>query len=161
MPTVEIPASRFAEFIRERLQRDTDLVRKVALETALRGEAAAVAQTNKVGAVDMGHFKNAWSHRRIPKGAELGNSAPYADVIEHGRRPGRPGPPLAPIEEWVERKLVPNGLVEAKDAKSVAYAIRRSIHIKGTKPRLILTGLMPKLREWFLLEAVRRLRAQG
>ena len=55
----------------------------------------------------------------------------YGAVMELGRKPGAPGPPLAPIKEWVRRKL---GL-QGKELDSAAFLIRRKIHVKGIEPR--------------------------
>lgn len=101
----EIAAKDFAAWLSKRLAEDTEIVRKSALEALVRGEAQAVRRTTEVGAVDQGQFRLAWNARARPDGAELRNDAPYAAVIERGRRPGRPGPPLAPIFAWVNRKL--------------------------------------------------------
>ncbi len=161
MPEVTIDIRRLPNELRRRLKHDTALLRQAALEAAIRGQAEAVERTNEAGLVDTGHFKNAWHAAPLPKGAELRNDAPYASVIEHGRRPGRPGPPIDPIREWVQRKLVKNGVVEPKKAERVAQAIRQAIHKRGTPPRLILGGIVPDLRRWFREEALRRLERGG
>lgn len=98
-------ASAFGAWLSKRLAEDTEIVRKSALDAVTRGEAHAVRRTTEVGAVDQGQFRQAWTTRARSDGAELRNDAPYAAVIERGRRPGRPGPPLAPIFAWVNRKL--------------------------------------------------------
>lgn len=103
MPVID--AKDFARWLQARIAADTEIVRLSALEACARGEAIAVKRTNEVGAVDQGQFRLAWNHRARKDGAELRNDAPYAAVIERGRRPGRPGPPLAPIFAWVNRKL--------------------------------------------------------
>lgn len=157
----EIAAKDFAAWLSKRLAEDTEVVRKSALEALVRGEAQAVRRTTEVGAVDQGQFRLAWNARSRPDGAELRNDAPYAAVIERGRRPGRPGPPLAPILAWVNRKLVANGQVDAKAAYAVAMGIKRAIHIRGTKPRWILRDTMRQSKIWFQREAVRRLRAKA
>jgi len=144
--------------LRRQLERDRDLVARVALETAQRGLAKAIAETDRQGLVDRGTFKLSWKAERVPGGAELRNDAPYAAVIEYGRRPGRPGPPLAPILAWVHRKLVANGQVQEKDAEEAARDIRDKIHFAGSPPHHILTDLVPDLRRWFKTEALRRLK---
>lgn len=160
MPTIVIKAEEFADLLELRLRNDRELLRLVALEVATRGEAEAVIRTNKAGLVDERTFKDGWSSRRTKDGAELGNEVPYASVIEYGRRPGRPGPPLEPIREWVVRKLVGNGNVKLEDADNAAFLIRRAIHQRGTPPRHILLGMMPDLKRWFRQEALRRLRGR-
>lgn len=124
----------------------------LTMEIVLEAEYRAIQGTNDRGAVHLGAFKLGWHHRKIPGGAELYNDVPYAGVIEYGRRPGRPGPPFAPILEWVTRKLVPNGKIVPKEgetmeqaARSAAFAMRRTIHEKGTKPRHILRDVNAEL----------------
>lgn len=84
-----------------------------------------------------GHLRNGIHFDALPGnvlGARVTVSAiaqPYAAVMELGRRPGKPGPPLAPIKEWVRRKL---GL-QGKELDSAAFLIRRKIHVKGIEPR--------------------------
>ena len=102
---IEIRARDFARAIEQRLRADTEIVRAAALDTVLWGQRRVVARTNAEDLVDLGAYKLGWSTRRIRDGAELGNSVPYAPVLEYGRRPNRPGPPLQPIIEWVHRKL--------------------------------------------------------
>lgn len=152
-----VPASGFAAAVVQDIAADRRLFLDAALEAALRGVRAAVRRTNEEGLVHMGLFKASWKGERIPDGAEIRNDAPYAAVLEHGRRPGRPGPPLAPILEWVQRKLVANGDVTPEDAEHVAVLIRNSIHRKGSPAHLILTGLRPDLERWFVQEIRRAL----
>ncbi|MCI0347588.1 MAG: hypothetical protein L0221_19475 [Chloroflexi bacterium] len=153
-----IPASQLLPHLVEQLRRDTDLVRLVALESTLFGEAHAVALTNKENLVDRGFFKLSWKHGSTKLGAELRNDAPYGPVIEHGRRPGRPGPPLEPIQAWVNRKLVANGHVKAEEADEAARAIRDAIHFRGTKPRKVLQRTYAVMKKHFKSEAIARLR---
>lgn len=135
----------------QRLRADTEIARRAALEAAQRTVADAVRLTNEAGAVDQGLYKLSWTAAAVPGGAEVGNSAPYAAVIEYGRRPGRPGPPLAPILGWVQRKLG----VKGAEAYPVAVAIQRRIHDRGTKPRRILLRSLAPLRAYFAV-ALRR-----
>lgn len=157
MPAKRVTADEWEDEIRKRLALDRRRLRAAALEACAQGEAAAVAKTHELGLVDQEHFIQGWGHRRIRGGAELGNNTPHAPVLEHGRRPGRPGPPLAPILAWVRRKLVANGEVEEADAEHVARLIRWEIHHRGTKPHKILGGMQGDLKRWFIEEAKRRL----
>jgi len=152
----EVPASGFASAVASDIAADRRLLLDAAHETAIRAARAAVRKTNDEGLVHMGLFKASWKADRRPDGAEIRNDAPYAGVIEHGRRPGRPGPPLAPILEWVQRKLVANGEVKPEDAEDVARAIREKIHRKGSPAHLILASMEPQIERWFM-EEVRRL----
>ena len=51
----------------------------------------------------------------------------YAVVQELGRRPRKPGPPLAPILRWVQRKFKLRG----REAQQRAFLVRRKLHQKG------------------------------
>jgi hypothetical protein len=155
MGEVHIKAKDLSRMLKRRLHQDQQALERVALEVVIRAETAAVTSTNDKGLVDRFTFKNSWEHRQIKGGAELGNTAPYADVIEYGRRPNRPGPPLAPILAWVERKLVANGEVAPDEAKHVAILIRQHIHTHGTKPKGVLRGVFAQMKGWFR-EAARR-----
>jgi hypothetical protein len=154
---VIVTADQFPAEIRRRLAADTERLRLVALEVAQQSIADAVRETNAAGAVDQGFYKLSWSARAHPRGAELINTAPYAAVLEYGRRPGRPGPPLAPILAWVKRKLVGNGSVKPEDAYGVALAIRQRIHDRGTRPRRILQKVVLRMGPRLRLAARREL----
>lgn len=161
-----IRANRFSDELVRRLKADTNVLRAAALDTAERAEAEAVRDTDATGLVDLGQFKLSWVHTRVLDGAQIGNTSPHSAALEHGRRPGRPGPPFAPIREWVARKLVPNGVILSPtggapteaDIDQAAWAIRNAIHTRGSRPHLILKGLEPRIRRWFRQEALRRLR---
>lgn len=57
----------------------------------------------------------------------VGSPLNYALPVELGTKPHFP--PLEPLRDWVERKLG----IDAKDSKSVAFAIARKIAKRGTK----------------------------
>jgi hypothetical protein len=160
MAEIVLTAAQFRDLLTRDIEADTILLRRAALDACIRAEARAVELTNEEGLVDQGLFKNSWKASAISTGAELANDAPYAAVIEHGRRPGRPGPPLAPIRAWVHRKLVMTGEIPPEDEDSVAFAIRQKIHVKGTRPRFILQTVFDEATRTFVRDAVRRLRAR-
>ena len=157
MGVVQVKAKDLSRILRKRLRQDIRLLERAALDTAKRGETNAVLLTDQHDAVDRDTFKNSWDTDRISGGAELRNDAPYAGIIEYGRRPGRPGPPLQPILDWVNRKLVPNGVVEPDEAEEAAKRIRDHIHIHGTKPRGILRETFEEMKIWFRQAARREL----
>jgi len=89
-------------------------------------------------------------------------TAPHSIVMEEGRRPGAPMPPLEPIRRWVELKVRRGDLFVQGDAysttthrrrrsgrnresqiKGLAYVIARSIGRKGIRGR----GFMRKASE--------------
>lgn len=126
MPGVIITtAGQFSTAIRQRLKTDTALVAAAALDACLQGVRDVVRTTNKVGAVDLGLFKNAWEASPEPRGAVLENTAPYAGIIEYGRRPNRPGPPLQPIIEWTGRKLRGDVRAQYRAARALALGLAR------------------------------------
>lgn len=54
----------------------------------------------------------------------------YASYVEHGRKPGKMPPPDI-LEAWAYKKF----RLSHKDARSMAWAMARSISKKGTKAR--------------------------
>jgi hypothetical protein len=142
--------------LKEATRHIREQVEAAALDTVSYGAQHAVALTNDKGLVDTGYYKEHWQFAPIPGGGELRNDAPYAAPIEYGRRPGRPGPPLAPILEWVERKLVGNGDVDPGDALDVALRIRSKIHKHGTPPKHVMLETFQEMREYFIAEVRRR-----
>lgn len=94
------------------------------------------------GAVNTGNFKRSWRWGKLPDGASVYNMAPYAGVVEYGRRPGATMPPTRPIAQWIQRKLGKS----AKEAQGMAFAVARSIAQRGLIGRKILTNYIPKLR---------------
>jgi hypothetical protein len=158
MAELTLTPAQFREELKAIFLADLAVLQLAALEAAQRAEARAVALTDEKNAVVDGHFKNSWKSAPLPNGAELRNDCPYAGIIEHGRRPGRPGPPLEPIREWVHKKLVMTGEIPAKEEESAAFAIRESIHRKGTRPRLILATVWKEVEKDFMRAALQRLR---
>lgn len=156
MPQEIIRAEEWLGKIKGRLEEHKEAIEKAAYETALQGCEHAVVLTTKQDLLNYGHYRLGWSYRKTASGWAFGNSVPYASVIEYGRRPMRPGPPIEPILEWVKRKLVAKGEVPPKEAKSVAFLIRRKIHVKGSKPRHILRTVTKQMRRFFVKEIKRR-----
>ena len=64
----------------------------------------------------------------MPVKAVVGTPLKYGEVIEHGRRPGKAMPPVEPIAKWARSIL---GITDAKEARSVGFAIARKIAVKG------------------------------
>ena len=67
---------------------------------AVQEEISALARAP----VDRGTYRRSFHFDDIPLGATAYNFAPYAVVIEDGRRPGQRMPPIDVIFEWVKRK---------------------------------------------------------
>lgn len=64
----------------------------------------------------------------IPMKAQVGTPLEYGEVIEYGRRPGKAMPPVEPIAKWARSIL---GITDAKEARSVGFAIARKIAVEG------------------------------
>ena len=105
------------------------------------------------GAVNTGHYKRAWKWEMEPDGARVHNVAPYASVIEEGRRAGSRFPPTTAIKEWAQRRL---GLSE-KEAKAAAYPIARAIARRGLVGRKVLGKALPKIEEDFIQGVLKEL----
>lgn len=156
--TIRITPAQLGPELRKLMRRHKKIAVDAAYDAALLGTVLAVGETDKQSLVDLSQYKQSWEAKRLPGiGAEWGNTAPYSSVIEYGRRPGRAGPPLKPIKDWVKRKLVANGSVDAKEADSVAAAIRWKIHHHGSKPRFVLKSTVPKVREHYIKTVQRKL----
>lgn len=156
MPSVKVDARNLGNALREHARGMDAAVRAAAVDTCHRGVAAAVQMADGDGLVDQGAYKRGFRVANNIKGPELRNDTPYAAVLEHGRRPNRPGPPVAPIREWVARKL---GLSGA-ELERVAWAIRTAIHKRGTRPHKIMFRTQLLMRVWFRAAVEARLRAK-
>ena len=93
------------------------------------------------GAVNTGRFLGAWRSHAIAGGAEVRNDAPYAAIIEGGRRAGAAMPPRHVMVAWAQRRL---GL-SVKEAKRIAFVLARAIARRGLKPRKILENAIPEI----------------
>lgn len=103
--TIRVGLDQWGVELRKRLRADVQLAELAARNVAAAGVGIAVQITQNDGVVDRGQYVGAWRSRGIRGGAELRNDSPHAAVIEYGRRPGAPGPPIGPILAWVRRKI--------------------------------------------------------
>ena len=78
----------------------------------------------------------------------LGNTAPYAVLIEHGARPFMP--PLSPLIAWASRQLqLPK---DHPEVKQFAWAVAKKIEREGLEPRNVLKNgiediLIPNIKK--------------
>jgi hypothetical protein len=106
-------------------------------------------------AFDRGGYTRAWKASVEGRSLTIYNQAPYAAVIEHGRRPGGRMPPVKALVPWVRRKL---GVGDA-EAQSVAFLVARKIARDGTPGKQILSRAEDALVELVraeVIDAVRR-----
>ena len=160
MPTIELTPQQLSAALRAHLEADLRRLTPISFDVCHRGLAHAVGLTNAKKLVDRGMYKMGFRVAPVPPPApgapvtgSLRNDTPYANVIEWGRRPMRPGPPLEPILGWVRRKL---GL-DGPEADRAAFAIRRAIHRRGLPPHHIMRQTRDLMTQWFRLEVERSL----
>lgn len=126
-----------ARWIEQQVAEDFELLRThVGAEVAQRTLAFVGEASTKV-ARDMGEYAMGWQVTSDDEGRswDVLNPVPYSGVIEMGRRPMRPGPPLQPIYDYVRRK---HPELDASETMAMARAVREQVHIQGTPPRRIL-----------------------
>ena len=85
--------------------------------------------------VDTGLYASAWSVKKVSKNEiQFGNTAPYAEIIEHGAKPHKV--PLQPLIEWSARQLqVP---ADDPEARRMGFAVMKKIETEGIEPKYIL-----------------------
>lgn len=115
-------------------------------------EAPAASANGKPGAFDRGRYKSGWKVEVTNNQARFYNDKPYADVIEEGRRAGRPPPPPDQLVPWVKRKLkVKNQKMAQRVARAVAFVIGK----RGLKGRHVLASAEKRI-ERALAEDIER-----
>lgn len=89
--------------------------------------AGHVATAQPRPPVDRGTYRRSTHVEDLQNGVVMFNRAPYAGVLEEGRRPGR-APPVRALEGWILRKGITN---DRKEAKAMAFAIARKMAKQG------------------------------
>lgn len=97
--------------------------------------------------VDRGGYRRSVKVMKLPNGARAHSTAPYAAIIEWGRRPGARMPPVRLIAAWLARKGFVKGVGSKRFATesqhrrllSVAFVVARAIARRGLPARLIFT----------------------
>lgn len=125
--------------------------RRGLLSAAHRLRERAIRQSRAAGAMDTGRYVQSWKAMPTENGAVTYNDAPYAGIIEFGRRAGARQPPVSALIPWIRRKL----RLSPKEAASAAFAIAREIGRKGIKGRMIMQKTA-ELARTYALEEVRR-----
>ena len=77
----------------------------------------------KLVPVDTGLYASSWSVEKDEDNIFFGNTAPYAQHIEHGARPF--SPPIRPLLEWASRKL--QKPETHPEVKSLAWGVNEEV----------------------------------
>ena len=122
-------------FMRRAGDKWQTIAKAIAVEAVKYGKVKMIAEMKGEELVNTGYM---WKHIATPVGLEGDKvegwvipEAPYAPVMDEGRRPNGPMPPSGPLALWAQRKLG----VSKDDSKGVGYAIALSIKRKGIKGR--------------------------
>ncbi len=153
---VKVSAKQWGNYLRQLGARMVPAARRGALAAAYRAVAQLQRETSQDNLVNTANYKRSWRADRTELGAVVANQAPYAAVIEEGRRAGSRQPPTEYIKRWAQRRL---GLSEA-EAAAAAFPIARAIAKKGLKPRRVLQSARPEIRRFVLEEIKRELDAE-
>lgn len=141
MKEIRIDVSQFGAALSAHMQHVLNDLHEAAIGLAHEAvdEAKTIARIERVP--DLGAYVAGMRVVQTATGPVVAFTAPHSGVVEHGRRAGKPAPPISVIAAWAERKLgIPNETT--KDGKirysSAAWAIRKKIAEKGTKPRFVM-----------------------
>lgn len=143
--------------VRERMAQDREIVRtRILPDVAAQMEAYAVDETVARDKADRGRFAAGWSSRPTADGAQVGNDAPHAPIVEYGRRPNRGMPRRSRglIESWVRRRMEggsfapDDGETIEQAVQRITFFVRRKIAREGTEPTPILRDAVDQIPGW-------------
>lgn len=128
-----------------RLARETPAAFERFHETMARRVLLIMQQeTRRQKAVFRGRLIRSWRISRGQRRAEMliRNIAPYADVVDGGRRPNSRMPPSSVLVPWIQQRFG----VSRKQAQRLAYPVARAIARKGIRPRRIVENGAAEVR---------------
>lgn len=149
MPTVVLTPAQLVPTMRSLMQQRQGQVavvaQRIVVQMAKDGER--LAEDEEI--VASGTYADGFEARPLPFGAMLVNTAPHAEAIEVGRRPGAAGPPWQAISAWMvwkELRGTNRWEIPKSDAARTAIAkkIARSIHGRGLPPHRVMARLAEK-----------------
>ena len=131
--------SLFKKHNKQRMKRLGGAVKAIAGRSKMEAKKNAPKAFNELRlSIHLERILNGWS---------VVADAPYAEAVEHGRRPGRM-PPFEPIFMWVWLKI-PAGSLE--ETARIARAVQRKIGREGTQPTKFM-----KMTEHFAVDIMKR-----
>jgi hypothetical protein len=143
-------------FQRRLTERYWPAVLRGARSGGMRGIAILQRRTQEEGMVDRGGYIQRWKHSVSKQMVRFWNEAPYAIIIEEGRRPGARQPPTKSLIPWVQRKLG----VGRTEAKGVAFVVARAIARRGLPAHRILSRATEELGRALREEITAELQAE-
>lgn len=176
--TVQIPFEKYGRYLQQLGTNAQKALNSGLLSAATRAQTIVVGETQKKKVFNTGYYQGAWKAERLPlptKAIRVYNLAPYAGVIEEGRRPQPPRPPrtgprrprgsgpipmenLPPfrkaIAAWTMRKF---GLPYA-DAYSRMWMISNAINRRGIPAKRVLGDSTAPIATAFAQEVERELK---
>lgn len=112
-----------------------------------KGLARSIPDLVAASPVDTGMYAASWNFTVGETSAIIGNTAPYAGIIEYGARPFTP--PIAPLLAWAKRVLGDGS--QPGDYSSRVWALAKytqnKITANGMRPRHILEDMLPTIIE--------------
>jgi hypothetical protein len=166
---VRVPLKDFSVLLNKLGKKAEAAAQAGVLSASLRAQAIVVAESQRKGVFNTGYYVGAWKTARSFSGGGSGftvfNQAPYAGVIENGRRPYPPraspsGKPKRPkgsgpipmdalppfrkaIAAWVMRKFS----LPYESAYPLMWVISNSINRKGIPGRYVLRDAIPLIED--------------
>jgi hypothetical protein len=166
MASIRVDFEGLGDLLRRLGVRAEVALNRGLLSAANKSRAILVRESDRKRVTNTGNYRRAWKSERVVevepgrnetrRGVYVWNAAPYSGVIEYGRRPGAPMPPLEPIARWAQRKF----RIPYRRARAISFAIARKIARQGIPGRFVLGGAEPALKQALLDEVRRELSAE-
>lgn len=151
MPTIVVNVNQLPERLKFHVRAvERDLIH-LARHVVRRGRTMARAISYSEDIIASRRYVNSFVVNTTYNGASLSNTAPYADVIEFGRRPGATPPPIAAIERWMAwKEWVPDRRAAALIASKIGH--------DGIPPKRVLGRVAARLGPMYVRVAEKWLR---
>lgn len=166
MAEVKLTPKEYAAYMRRLAENFEPAVKRGLLSGALRCVPIAVQSTDQAppasvngsrGANNTGIYRAGWKYGVTPNGSRVYNDTPYSGVIESGRRPaGVNGEGIESLTRWARRRLG----VDEEEAKSVAFAVARTLRRRPLRARRVLGSVIEQMAKVVLEEVEQELDAE-
>lgn len=132
-----VSLDKFADELKEYSEKNISAYKQAVVESMTDEMKNIVAASP----VDTGLYAQAWSMTVDEKSAILGNTAPYAAMIEFGTRPFTP--PIKPLLEWA-RRVLKKAEVDS-ECWALAKGVQNKISEQGLEPKHILGDAIDRI----------------